>query len=121
MNTSKIEYLPLLISWFFAFGLGLLIIKLSQRLSPKTFDLEKSSAYECGFDPFGDARIKFDVRFYLVSILFLVFDLELMFVFPWTVTLASIETYGYITMIIFLFIVVLGFVYEWYHGALDWE
>lgn len=87
----------------------------------RNYDLNKVSAYECGFEPFEDARAKFDVRFYLVSILFIIFDLEIMFLFPWSVVLSFIGFWGLLVMFFFLFILTIGFFYEWYKGALDWE
>jgi NADH:ubiquinone oxidoreductase subunit 3 (subunit A) len=94
------------------------IIGLSQLVSEKKIDLEKLSAYECGFDPFGDARHTFSVKFYLVAILFIIFDLEIVFLFPWAVTVNSYQTFY--TMMIFLVILTIGFIYEWKRGALDW-
>lgn len=84
-------------------------------------DDEKSSSYECGFNPFGDARNKFEVKFYLIAILFIIFDLEISFLFPWTVILYKINLFGFISMLFFLFILALGFIYEWLVGALDWH
>jgi len=112
--------------WIFSYllcsvVLALIILALSYFLILKQTDLEKISVYECGFDPFSDARGRFDVRFYLVSILFIIFDLEITFLFPWAVTLSAINLFGYITMMLFLFILLLGFVYEWKKGPLDWE
>jgi NADH:ubiquinone oxidoreductase subunit 3 (subunit A) len=103
--------------------LSLLLIGLSFLFhsSPTGSDPEKLSAYECGFDPFDDARNRFDVRFYLVSILFIIFDLEVTFLFPWAVSLKSISWNGFWSMMIFLFILTIGFVYEWMKGGLDWE
>ena len=79
------------------------------------------SAYECGFEPFNDSRMEFDVRFYLVAILFIIFDLEIAFLFPWAISLGTIGLYGYLSMLVFLFILTIGFIYEWKKGALDWE
>ena len=84
-------------------------------------DPEKNTPFECGFDAFEDTRVKFDVRFYLVAILFIIFDLEIAFLFPWAISLGTIGLYGYISMLIFLFILTIGFIYEWKKGALDWE
>jgi len=84
-------------------------------------DTEKDSPYECGFEPFEDARMKFDVRYYLVAILFIIFDLEIAFLFPWAVALRSIGTFGFVAMMLFLAVLVVGFVYEWRKGALEWE
>ena len=89
--------------------------------SPKKPDPEKLSAYECGFEPFSDSRMEFDVRFYLVAILFIIFDLEIAFLFPWAISLGNIGLFGFISMMIFLFILTIGFIYEWKKGALDWE
>ena len=89
--------------------------------SPKNPDPEKLSAYECGFEPFQDSRMEFDVRFYLVAILFIIFDLEIAFLFPWAISLGNIGILGFCSMMIFLFILTVGFVYEWKKGALDWE
>ena len=94
---------------------------LSKILSPSKPDSEKLSAYECGFEAFDDARSKFDVKFYLVSILFIIFDLEIAFLFPWAVSLKNIGALGFYSMMFFLFILTVGFVYEWKNGALDWE
>ena len=90
-------------------------------LSPKKPDPEKLSAYECGFEPFEDSRMEFDVRFYLVAILFIIFDLEIAFLFPWAISLGNIGLLGFCSMMIFLFILTIGFIYEWKKGALDWE
>ena len=89
--------------------------------SPKNPDPEKLSAYECGFEPFEDSRMEFDVRFYLVAILFIIFDLEIAFLFPWAISLGKIGLLGFFSMMIFLFILTIGFIYEWKKGALDWE
>ena len=89
--------------------------------SPKNPDPEKLSAYECGFEAFGDSRMEFDVRFYLVAILFIIFDLEIAFLFPWAISLGNIGSLGFWSMMIFLFILTVGFVYEWKKGALDWD
>lgn len=101
-------------------GIGVLILILSFVLSPKAADAEKLSAYECGFEPFDDARLKFDVHFYLVSILFLIFDLEIVFLFPWCVYLGLLGFPGLVSAVLFLLILGFGFFYEWYAGALDW-
>ena len=87
----------------------------------KNLTQKKTSAYECGFDPFEDARAKFDIRFYLVAILFIIFDLEVTFLFPWAISLRNIDLFGFWTMMIFLIILTIGFVYEWRKGALEWE
>jgi NADH:ubiquinone oxidoreductase subunit 3 (subunit A) len=116
-----IEYLAILIYFLFSFALASLLIFLSFIFGPQKPDAEKISAYECGFDPFDDARGKFDIRFYLVAILFIIFDLEVTFLFPWAVTLSKIGFFGFWTMMIFLIILTIGFVYEWQKGALEWE
>ena len=104
-----------------ALGLSCVFILLNFVLSPKNPDPEKLSAYECGFEPFNDSRMEFDVRFYLVAILFIIFDLEIAFLFPWAISLGQIGLFGFISMMIFLFILTIGFIYEWKKGALDWE
>ena len=101
--------------------LSAIIFLASFLLSAKADDVEKLSAYECGFEPFEDSRMEFDVRFYLVAILFIIFDLEIAFLFPWAVSLGSIGILGFTSMMIFLFILTIGFIYEWKKGALDWE
>ena len=115
------DYLPIMLFLFIALGLSFGFIMLNYIFSPKNPDPEKLSAYECGFEPFNDSRMEFDVRFYLVAILFIIFDLEIAFLFPWAISLGSIGLYGYISMLIFLFILTIGFIYEWKKGALDWE
>ena len=116
-----LDYLPIIIFLFMALGLSCAFILLNFILSPKKPDPEKLSAYECGFEPFQDSRMEFDVRFYLVAILFIIFDLEIAFLFPWAISLGSIGFLGFISMMIFLFILTVGFIYEWKKGALDWE
>jgi NADH-quinone oxidoreductase subunit A len=119
------NYLPVLIFLTVATGLALLLMTLGliigrwQSKAPN--DVQKLSPYECGFEAFEDSRMKFDVRYYLVAILFIVFDLEIAFLFPWAVVLDSIGTFGLISMGIFLFILVVGFIYEWKKGALEWD
>ncbi len=115
------EYLPIMLFLFLALGLSVGFILLNYIFSPKNPDPEKLSAYECGFEPFNDSRMEFDVRFYLVAILFIIFDLEIAFLFPWAISLGTIGLYGYASMLIFLFILTIGFIYEWKKGALDWE
>jgi NADH-quinone oxidoreductase subunit A len=104
----------------FSVALSCLIVLLSFLLGPSIPDSEKSSIYECGFDPYEDARNEFDVRFYLVAILFLIFDLEVSFLFPWVVSLGTLPLLGFWSMILFLVILTVGFIYEWRKGALDW-
>ena len=115
------NYVPILIFLGVATALGSVLIGLGFLFGPRKPDAEKLSAYECGFEPFSDARMKFDVRYYLVAILFIVFDLEIAFLFPWAVVLRSIGTFGLVAMGIFLFILVVGFIYEWKKGALEWD
>ena len=115
------DYLSIIIFLFVAFGLSVGFIILNFLFSPKKPDPEKLSAYECGFEAFSDSRIEFDVRFYLVAILFIIFDLEIAFLFPWAVSLGNIGVLGFWSMMIFLFILTIGFIYEWKKGALDWD
>lgn len=115
------EYVYTLIAFIFALILSSIIILLSYFLVFQQADNEKISAYECGFQPFEEARSQFDVRFYLVAILFIIFDLEIMFLFPWSISLSFLGVFGFWSMIFFLFLLTLGFVYEWKKGALDWE
>ena len=114
------EYFPLFLFLSIALLLAGIIFGLSYLLSSHESDAEKLSTYECGFDAYDDSRKTFDVRFYLVAILFLVFDLEISYLFPWAVTLSSLSAFGFWTMTLFLLLTV-GFVYEWKKGALDWE
>jgi len=115
------SYLPILV--FFAVGLvlAILLLGLGLLISPRRPDAAKDSPFECGFEAFDDARMKFDVRYYLVAILFIIFDLEIAFLFPWAVVLDKIGTTGLIAMSIFLGILIIGFIYEWKKGALEWE
>ena len=115
------DYATILIFLFISIGLGFAFIVVNFLFSPSNPDPEKLSAYECGFEAFDDARMKFDVRFYLVAILFIIFDLEVAFLFPWAVSLGNIGLYGFWSMMFFLFILTVGFIYEWKNGALDWE
>jgi NADH-quinone oxidoreductase subunit A len=115
------EYLPIIIFLGLAGGLSLVILGLSYTISLKQNNAEKTSQYECGFEAFADARNKFDIRFYLVSILFIIFDLEVAFLFPWAITLKDIGIFGFNSMMIFLAILTIGFIYEWNKGALEWE
>jgi len=116
-----LDYLPVLL--FLALGtvLSLLFIIGAAILAPNNPDPEKNSAYECGFNAFDDARMKFDVRFYLVAILFIIFDLEVAFLFPWAVSLGTIGVFGFWSMVIFLAVLTVGFIYEWRRGALEWQ
>ena len=115
------DYLPIIIFLVIALGLSGAFVVVNLILSTKHPDPEKLSAYECGFEPFEDSRMKFDVRFYLVAILFIIFDLEIAFLFPWAISLGAIGGLGFTSMMIFLFILTVGFIYEWKKGALDWE
>ena len=115
------EYLPIFVFSVIALGMSLGFAFLSGIVGPSKPDKEKLSAYECGFTPFEDARVQFDVRFYLVAILFIIFDLEVAFLFPWAISLPLIGLYGYLSMMVFLLILTVGFIYEWKKGALDWE
>ena len=115
------EYLSIIIFLFIALFLSIGFIFANYLASPSNPDPEKLSPYECGFEPFDDSRMEFDVRFYLVAILFIIFDLEIAFLFPWAISLGKIGLFGFISMMIFLFILTVGFVYEWKKGALDWE
>jgi len=121
MDALLAEYLPILIFLGIAVGLSVVIVAASYVLARQRPDSEKVSAYECGFEAFDDARSQFDVRFYLVAILFIIFDLEVAFLFPWAVALGDIGVFGFWSMIIFLGILTVGFVYEWKKGALEWE
>ena len=115
------DYLSIIIFLFVALTLSIGFIVLNFLFSPKNPDPEKLSAYECGFEAFGDSRMEFDVRFYLVAILFIIFDLEIAFLFPWAISLGNIGSLGFWSMMIFLFVLTIGFVYEWKKGALDWD
>ncbi len=115
------EYLSIIIFLFISLLLSIGFIVINYVASPKNPDPEKLSAYECGFEAFSNARIEFDVRFYLVAILFIIFDLEIAFLFPWAVSLGSIGLLGFYSMMLFLFILTIGFIYEWKKGALEWE
>ena len=115
------DYFSIILFLFIAFALSIGFIVINFLFSPKKPDKEKLSAYECGFEAFGDSRMEFDVRFYLVAILFIIFDLEIAFLFPWAISLGNIGSLGFWSMMIFLFILTIGFIYEWKIGALDWD
>ena len=115
------NYFPILVFILVGLAVGVAPIVLGKLVSPNRPDAEKNSPYECGFEAFEDARMKFDVRYYLVAILFILFDLEIAFLFPWAVVLKEIGLFGYLAMLVFLGILVVGFVYEWMKGALEWE
>jgi NADH-quinone oxidoreductase subunit A len=115
------NYLPIMIFIAIGIAVGVLPILAGFLLAPHKPDSEKLSPYECGFEAFEDSRMRFDVRYYLVAILFIIFDLEIAFLFPWAVVLDSIGLFGFVAMMIFLAILVIGFIYEWKKGALEWE
>jgi NADH-quinone oxidoreductase subunit A len=116
-----IEYLPILIFMIVALGISGAAVLGSILVAKQKPDPEKNSAYECGFEAFADARTKFDVRFYLVTLLFIIFDLEIAFLFPWAISLKGIGVFGFWSMFVFLAVLTVGFVYEWKKGALEWE
>lgn len=115
------DYFSILVFMGIGFAIAFLLIFLSFLRGPRRPDAQKLSPYECGFEPFSDARIKFDVRYYLIAILFIIFDLEIAFLFPWAISLFDIGLFGFFSMIVFLIILTVGFVYEWRKGALEWE
>jgi NADH-quinone oxidoreductase subunit A len=121
LNDLLREYLPVLIFLGLAIVLGLVLLLAAAVAAVSNPDPEKISAYECGFNAFDDARMKFDVRFYLVSILFIIFDLEVAFLFPWAVAFQHIGPFGFWSMMVFLAVLTIGFAYEWKKGALEWE
>jgi NADH-quinone oxidoreductase subunit A len=121
MTPMLMEYLPILIFLGVAIGLGLVLLLAAAVVAVRAPDPEKVSAYECGFNAFDDARMKFDVRFYLVAILFIIFDLEIAFLFPWAVSFAGLSDAAFWSMMVFLTVLTVGFAYEWKKGALDWE
>lgn len=121
MEALLLQYLPILIFLGIAVGMTMMILMASFMVARQRPDTEKLSPYECGFDPFEDTRGRFDVRFYLVAILFIIFDLEVAFLFPWAVSLGNIGMFGFWSMMFFLAILTIGFIYEWRKGALEWE
>ncbi|MCZ4273007.1 NADH-quinone oxidoreductase subunit A [Maritalea porphyrae] len=121
MNELLLNYLPVIIFIGLSAVIGLALLVAPFLIAVKNPDPEKVSAYECGFDPFDDARMKFDVRFYLVAILFIIFDLEVAFLFPWAVAFKGVGWFGFWAMMIFLGVLTIGFVYEWRKGALEWD
>ena len=121
MTAFLLQYLPIVIFLGIAAAIGIVFILAAAVLAPKAPDPEKLSAYECGFNAFDDARMKFDVRFYLVSILFIIFDLEVAFLFPWAVAFRDVGWFGFWSMMIFLGVLTVGFIYEWRKGALEWD
>ena len=121
MNELLVSYLPIVIFLGVALVIGLALMVAPFLVAYRAPDPEKLSAYECGFNAFDDARMKFDIRFYLVSILFIIFDLEVAFLFPWAVALKVIGVFGWASMMVFLGVLTIGFIYEWKKGALEWE
>lgn len=121
MESLLLNYLPILFFLAIAIIMATVVVVIPFIVARFKPDTEKLSPYECGFDPFGDARGKFDVRFYLVAILFIIFDLEVAFLFPWAVSLKEVGIYGFWSMMVFLSLLTIGFIYEWKKGALDWE
>ena len=125
MTAFLLQYLPIVIFLGIAAALGIIFILFAAGVAPKAPDPEKLSSYECGFNAFDDARMKFDVRFYLVSILFIIFDLEVAFLFPWAVSMFDLSHAGMVfafwSMMVFLGVLTIGFIYEWKKGALEWE
>ncbi len=121
MQALLLSYLPVVIFMAIATAITLLLMITPILLAYKNPDPEQLSAYECGFDAFDDARMKFDVRFYLVSILFIIFDLEVAFLFPWAISLGKIGLFGFWSMMVFLAVLTVGFIYEWRKGALEWD
>ena len=115
------QYLPVLLFILVGIGVGVAPQVLGYILGPNRPDAAKNSPYECGFEAFEDARMKFDVRYYLVAILFILFDLEIAFLFPWAIVLREIGMFGFLAMVMFLAILVVGFIYEWKKGALEWD
>ena len=115
------DYLPLVVFIGVAIGIGVALLVAPFLVAYRNPDPEKLSAYECGFNAFDDARMKFDVRFYLVAILFIIFDLEVAFLFPWAVAFGELGLFGYWSMMVFLAVLTIGFIYEWKKGALEWD
>ena len=115
------QYFPILLFILIGIAVGVVPVALGWLIAPNRPDSEKLSPYECGFEAFEDARMRFDVRYYLVAILFILFDLEIAFLFPWAIVLDQIGLFGFVAMMIFLAILVVGFIYEWKKGALEWE
>jgi NADH-quinone oxidoreductase subunit A len=121
MSELLLDYLPLAVFIAVAIGIGLVLLVVPYLVAYKQPNPEKLSAYECGFNAFDDARMKFDVRFYLVAILFIIFDLEVSFLFPWAVAFGNLGLYGFWSMMVFLGVLTIGFIYEWRKGALEWD
>ena len=121
MESLLSQYFPILVFLVIALGLAATMVAASFIAARQNPNSEKLSPYECGFEPFEDARMRFDVRYYLVAILFIIFDLEVAFLFPWAVSLGDIGTFGFWSMVVFLAVLTVGFAYEWMKGALEWE
>jgi len=121
MESLLSEYFPILVFLVIAAGLAVVMIGASVVLAKQNPNSEKLSPYECGFEPFEDARMRFDVRYYLVAILFIIFDLEVAFLFPWAVAFKDVGAFGFWAMMIFLGVLTIGFIYEWRKGALEWD
>jgi NADH-quinone oxidoreductase subunit A len=121
MESLLSQYFPILVFLVIAGGISVAMVAASLVLARQNPNSEKLSPYECGFEPFEDARIRFDVRYYLVAILFIIFDLEVAFLFPWAVSLGDIGVFGFWSMVVFLAVLTVGFIYEWKKGALEWE
>jgi len=121
MNTLLLEYLPLVVFLGVALVIGAALMVAPFLVAVRNPDPEKVSAYECGFSAFDDARMKFDVRFYLVAILFIIFDLEIAFLFPWAAAFKEVGLFGFWSMVVFLGVLTIGFIYEWRKGALEWD
>jgi NADH-quinone oxidoreductase subunit A len=121
LQIASDQYLPIFIFLCIAVAISIIVVLIPQFLATKRPQKDKLSTYECGFEPFGDAQGKFDVRFYLVAILFIIFDLEIMFLIPWAVSLKKIGLLGFWSMMVFLGVLIIGFIYEWKKGALEWE
>jgi NADH-quinone oxidoreductase subunit A len=115
------NYFPIWLFILVGLGVGVAPLLIGKLVSPHKPDAQKNSPYECGFEAFEDARMKFDVRYYLVAILFILFDLEIAFLFPWAVVIQEIGMAGFLAMMLFLFVLVVGFIYEWKKGALEWD
>ena len=121
MQELALSYLPVVIFMGVAAAIAVILMITPILIAYRSPDAQKMSAYECGFDAFDDARMKFDVRFYLVSILFIIFDLEVAFLFPWAISLGKIGLFGFWSMMVFLGVLTIGFIYEWRKGALEWD
>jgi NADH-quinone oxidoreductase subunit A len=121
MESLLSDYFPILVFLAVAGGVAMAMVTASFLVARQQPDTAKLSPYECGFEPFDDARIRFDVRYYLVAILFIIFDLEVAFLFPWAVSLTDLGVFGFWSMIVFLAVLTVGFIYEWKKGALEWE